>query len=102
MRQAFQRIILPNWEFGFDVSRTERGYAVEVRLPGFNASQVEITLKDGIISINGKNDRRNFSRSFSVPEDVDPERIEAQVADGMLTITLERRLPAQPRKINVK
>jgi HSP20 family protein len=102
VKQAFERIILPNWEFGFDVSRTERGYVVDVPVPGLNASQLEMTLKGGIISISGKDDRRNFSRSFSVPEDVDPEKIEAQVADGTLTIALERRPPAQPRKINVK
>jgi HSP20 family molecular chaperone IbpA len=98
----FERIMRSNWESGFDVTRSEQGYVVEVPVPGFNASQVDITLKDGILSVNGKNDRRNFSRSFTVPEDVDPERIEARVADGMLTLDLQRRPEAQPKRITVK
>jgi HSP20 family protein len=97
----FDRIMRANWEFGFDVARNDHGYEVEVPVPGFNAGNVEVTLKDGIISINGKNDRRNFSRSFTVPEDVDPDRIQAKVVDGMLTIALERLPEAQPKRIAV-
>lgn len=93
---------LRNWDFGFEVTRTETGYEVEVPVPGFNSSNVEMTLKDGIVSVNGRNERHTFSRSFTVPEDVDPEKIEATVADGMLTIRLERRPEAQPKRITIK
>ncbi|HTU80858.1 MAG TPA: Hsp20 family protein [Candidatus Acidoferrales bacterium] len=96
----FQAVVA-NWDYGFEVTRTESGYVVEVPVPGFNSSNVEITLKDGIVSVNGKNERRSFSRSFTVPEDVDPEKISATVADGMLTITLERHPAAQPKRISV-
>lgn len=96
----FQAVVA-NWDYGFEVTRTESGYVVEVPVPGFKSSHVEITLKDGIVSVNGKNERRSFSRSFNVPEDVDPEKISASVADGMLTITLERHPAAQPKRINV-
>jgi HSP20 family molecular chaperone IbpA len=91
-----------NWDFGFEVTRTESGYEVEVPVPGFSSTSIEMTLKDGIVSANGRTDRRTFSRSFVVPEDVDPETISASVADGMLTITLERRPEAQPKRIAVK
>ena len=91
-----------SWDFGFEVTRTESGYEVEVPIPGFNSSSIEMTLKDGIVSVNGRTDRRTFSRSFSVPEDVDPEKINASIADGMLTITLERRPEAQPKRITIK
>jgi len=55
-----------------------------------------------VISINAKGERRSFSRSFTVPEDVDPEKIEAKVNDGMLVLTLARRPEAQPKRISVK
>lgn len=90
-----------NWDYGFEVTRTESGYVVDVPIPGFNSANVDITLKDGIISINGKTDRRTLSRAFWVPEDVDPDKISAVVTDGMLSITLERHPAAQPKKINV-
>ena len=90
------------WDFGFEVTRTENGYDVEVPVPGFNASNVEVTLKDDILSINGKNERRTFTRSLTVPEDVDSSKIAASVTDGMLKISLERHPEAQPKRIVVK
>lgn len=93
--------VMSNWDYGFEVTRTENGYVVEVPVPSFNSSNVEITLKDGIVSVNGKNDRRTFARSFAVPEDVDPEKISASVVDGMLSITLQRHPAAQPKRIAV-
>ena len=94
--------IVANWDYGFEVTRTENGYLVEVPVPGFNSSNVEITLKDGIVSVNAKNERRTFSRSFTVPDDVDSERISASVTDGMLSLTLDRHPAAQPKRIAVK
>jgi HSP20 family protein len=94
--------LMANWDYGFEVSRTEDGYEVEVPVPGFNSSSVEVTFKDGILSINGKNERRTFTRSLSVPEDVNPDEIAASVADGMLKISLQRHPEAQPKRIVVK
>jgi HSP20 family molecular chaperone IbpA len=94
--------MMRNWDYGFEVTRTESGYEVEVPLPGFNSSNVEVMFKDGIVSVNAKNDRRTVSRSFSLPEDVDSEQIAATVVDGMLKISLERHPAAQPKRIAVK
>jgi HSP20 family molecular chaperone IbpA len=90
-----------NWAFEYDVTRTESGYEVEVPVPGFKPEQIDVTFKDGVLSVNAKSERRSFSRSFTVPEDVDQERIEAHVKDGMLTLGLQRRPEAQPRRIPV-
>jgi HSP20 family molecular chaperone IbpA len=88
--------------FEYDVTRTENGYEVEVPVPGFKPEDVEVTFQDDVIAVSAKSDRRSFTRSFTVPEDVDPERIEARVSDGMLVLTLSRRPEAQPRRIAVK
>ena len=93
--------VMANWDYGFEVSRTENGYEIEVPVPGFNSSNVEVTLKDAILSINGKNERRTFARSLTIPEDVNPEKIAAIVTDGMLKISLERHPEAQPKRIIV-
>lgn len=93
---------MANWDYGFEVSRTENGYEVEVPVPGFNSSNVEVTFKDDILSINGKSERRTFTRSLTVPEDVNAEKISATVIDGMLRISLERHPEAQPKRIIVK
>ena len=88
--------------FEYDVTRTENGYEVEVPVPGFRPEDVEVTYQDDVISVSAKSERRSFSRSFTIPEDVDSQRIEAKVSDGMLLLTLSRRPEAQPRRITVK
>ncbi|MBV8489105.1 MAG: Hsp20/alpha crystallin family protein [Candidatus Eremiobacteraeota bacterium] len=94
--------MMANWDYGFEVTRTEHGYDVDIPVPGFNSSHVEVSFKDAILSVNGKNERRTFTRSFTVPEDVDPDKISATVTDGMLKISLERHPEAQPKRIVVK
>jgi len=91
-----------NWGFEYDVTRTEHGYDVEVPVPGFKPEQIDVSFKDGVLSVNAKSDRRSFSRAFTVPEDVDQEAIEARVTDGMLVLSLHRKPEAQPRRIQVK
>lgn len=88
--------------FEYDVTRTENGYEVEIPVPGFKSDNVEITFQDDVITVTAKSDRRSFTRSFTVPEDVDPEKIGARVNDGMLVVTLSRRPEAQPRRIPVQ
>ena len=87
--------------FDYEVSRTEAGYEVEVPVPGYSAAQIEVTFKDGLLNIAGKSERRSFTRAFTIPEDVNPDGIQARVADGMLTITLQRHAEALPKKIAV-
>jgi HSP20 family protein len=87
--------------FDYEVSRTENGYEIEVPVPGFNSSNVDVSFKDGVLSIAGKTDRRTFTRSFTVPEDVDADSIGARVQDGLLVLSLRRHPEAQPKKIVV-
>lgn len=91
-----------NYAFEYDVTRTENGYEVEVPVPGFKPEQIDVTFQDDVISVNAKSERRSFSRSFTVPEDVDGDKIEAKVENGMLVLTLARRPEAQPKRIAVK
>ncbi len=85
-----------------EVLRTERGFDVEIPVAGFKAQDVEMTVKDQIITISGKNKRRAFTRSLLLPDDIDPELIEAKIEDGLLTLSLARHPEAQPRKISIK
>lgn len=88
--------------YEYDVTRTENGYEVEVPVPGYKPDNIEITVKDGLITVSGNSERRSFSRSFSIPEDVDQDLIGAGVNDGMLVLTLQRRPEAQPKRIQIK
>jgi HSP20 family protein len=93
----------------------ERVY-VEVDVPGLQPQQVDVHIEDGKLHIAGERapaqrDQRcwyeerafgRFSRAIGLPETVDPTRVEAQLRDGVLSITLHKRPEAQPHRVNVK
>jgi HSP20 family molecular chaperone IbpA len=85
-----------------DVIRTEAGFEVEIPVPGFKTDQIELIVKENVLTLTGKNERRAFTRSLKLPEDVDSENIEASVDNGLLTLVLKRHPDAQPRRIEIK
>jgi HSP20 family molecular chaperone IbpA len=87
--------------FGFDINKSENGYAVELPVAGFAPENIDVTLEDRVLTINGKTERRSFTRALLIPEEIDAETIGAKVENGMLTITLNVHPKAQPRKITV-
>jgi HSP20 family molecular chaperone IbpA len=87
---------------GLGITRTENGYVAEIPVAGFAPDQIEVTYKDGVVTVSGKNDRRSFTRSLMLSDDIDPETISARVEHGMLMLTLNRHPEAQPKKIPIQ
>lgn len=103
-----------------DVRDEEDHYVVEAELPGLSEKDVKLELKDGTLSLSTaksetkseKSDKDHwlvkerrqfqFSRSFSLPEDVNVENIEAKFRDGLLTIALPKKAESAPRIVPVK
>lgn len=103
-----------------DVRDEEDRYVVEAELPGLSEKDVKLELKDGTLSLSTaksetkseKSDKDHwlvkerrqfqFSRSFSLPEDVNVENIEAKFRDGLLTIALPKKAESAPRIVPVK
>ena len=98
----FRNLFSVNQLSGMEVTRTEPGYSIEIPVAGFRPDQIEATLEDGVLTVLGKSEKRSFTRSVVVPEDVDDENIEAKVQDGMLTLTLTLHPKAQPKRITIK
>ncbi len=96
------RRVFSNVDPQIDVIRTENGFDVEIPVPGFKTDQIEIVVKEAILTITGKSERRAFTRSLKLPDDVDTQNIEAVVEDGLLLLTLKRHPDAQPRRIEIK
>jgi HSP20 family protein len=86
-------------------------------IPGLGADDVMLTLSQDVLTIAGERKlevpegyklRRQergsykFSRSFSLPCPVDPERTTASAKDGVLTIALDKAAEAKPRQITIK
>ena len=102
-----------------DIHEQADQFVIEAELPGFNKSDVNITLEDGVLSFiaerkeSKKSDddkaqthlkERRFTRvarSFQLPTAVNESSVKANLADGVLTITLSKREEVKPRKIQV-
>jgi len=93
---------LRNFSTGVEITRGENGYTVELAVAGFKPEEIDVRLEDGMLTVTGKNEKRSFTRTFTLPEDTDEERIEAKVEHGMLTLNLPLVPKAQPKKIEIK
>jgi len=89
-----------------DTSETENGYELELTLPGLNKEDVRIELQEGRLTISGERKFRNenkdkryhviesqygsFSRSFQLPNHINPAAIHAEFQDGILRISVPK------------
>jgi HSP20 family protein len=102
--------------YAVDVREDGDHIYVEAELPGFKKDEVDITLENQQLTIAAErreekekkgehllHERRytRFLRSFTLPPTVDEQTVNAKLADGVLTVTLNKREETKPRKINV-
>ena len=108
---------LGNFVPSFEIRETDNAYIFKADLPGVEDEDLEISISGNRLTVSGKreaesqkeNDRfyayersyGSFSRSFTLPEQVESERISASLDNGVLTITVPKRPEAQPKKISV-
>lgn len=100
-----------------DVREESDRYLVEADLPGFTKDDLDITFEDGLLTITAEKkqetedakdtyhirERRvgRFTRSLRLPRNVDPSTVQANLRDGLLTVTIQKHESAKPHKINV-
>lgn len=87
--------------FEYDVTRTDQGYEVEVPVPGYTPETIDLSIQGGLLTVTGKADRRTFTRTMVIPDDVDTDAISASVKNGMLYLSLAHRPEARPKRIAV-
>jgi HSP20 family protein len=100
-----------------DVLVSEDTVTVIMDVPGLRADDLEIELERDQLSVRGErrplqdDDGRavrrvergfgRFERTIRVPPGLDPDQVRAELADGVLTITIPRPKPPEPRRIQV-
>jgi HSP20 family protein len=106
------------WAPALDISERKDAYLVTVELPGVEADDLEITLEDGLLTIQGERhfahdsseqqfhrvERRYgaFRRSITLPAQVQAEQIEASFDNGVLQILVPKMEEAKPKRIQVR
>ena len=67
-------------------------------VPGFAPDEIDVTLENEILSVSGNNEKRSFTRTLLLPDEIDGDNVQARVEHGMLTLTLNVHPKAQPRR----
>ncbi len=89
-----------------NISEDEKAYHVDVALPGYKKEEVKLNCEHGMLSIEVKKEEKkeeskknyyyseyssgSFYRSFQLPSNSNPSKIEAEMKDGLLKITLPK------------
>jgi HSP20 family molecular chaperone IbpA len=83
-------------------NETEDGYEYELELPGYKKKDVAISAVDGIITINAVKGEKTRKFSVGVSEDADLSTISGQLADGLLTLKVDKEEKAKPITVKLK
>ena len=106
-----------DWSPQVDIAETPEAFTIKAEIPEVNKDDVKISIDQGILTLQGtrkqeKEERDKtfhrieryygrFSRSFSLPENVDSTGVKATFKDGMLTLTLPKTARSEPKAIEV-
>ena len=105
-----------------DVKETKDSYSMEMDLPGMDENDVNVELDHNVLKISSQKEKKvedrkekdkdgrylirerrmaSFSRSFTLPDDVDGSKISASFKNGVLLLTMPRMSAPAPKKIAI-
>jgi len=95
--------------FPVDLYEDKENAYVRAELPGVERADINVEMVDEFLTITAsrktkdgdKEDSFSFSRSVTIPDAVQAEKVAAAYENGVLTVTLPKREEAKPRKISV-
>ena len=108
---------LPRGSFpAVNVGQTPERVDIYLFAPGIDPRSLDISIQQNLLTVSGKREAKGqeetdyyrqerfsgeFRRVITLPEDVDPSRVNASYADGVLRISVQRREAAKPRQIEI-
>ena len=106
------------WTPRVDIFEDENQIILSAELPGLSDKDVTVNVENNVLTISGERALENeekkdgytrveryygsFNRSFSLPNTVDIEKVDAKMDKGVLTVSLPRREDTKPKQIEVK
>jgi HSP20 family protein len=102
----------------FEIKETKEAYVFKADVPGIKESDLDVTLTGNRLTVSGKREAEkqeqtdtyyayersygDFARSFTLPEGVDANSVNAELNQGVLTLSIKKTPEAQPKKIAVQ
>lgn len=101
-----------------EAAADDNAYRITVELPGVNEKDIHLSVEDGVVVLTGEkrtereekgetwffSERQygSFNRSFRLPPDADGDAVDAQIKDGLLTITIPKKTPKKTENAKVE
>ena len=98
-----------------NISENEKDYKIEVAAPGLQKKDFKVEVENGVLTVSGEKEEekeeerknyrrkefsyRSFSRSFNLPENSLPEKMEAKYDNGILTLSLPKKEVAISKQV---
>jgi HSP20 family protein len=107
------------WTPPVDVVENENDLVFKADLPDINPKDIEVNFENGTLTLKGKREFEkkegngkggyhriersygSFTRAFSLPETVDPDKLTADYKNGVLTVTIAKKEIAKPKSVKV-
>lgn len=112
-----KEVSLRTWVPPVDICETEDSLVLKAELPGIKPDDVEIRVEDNTLHLKGERKFEKevkdenvhqversygtFSRSFSLPSSIDSDKVKAEYENGVLTLTMPKRVEAKPKTIKI-
>jgi HSP20 family protein len=106
------------WTPSADISETGQEYLIRAELPAVKKEDIKVSIDRGMITIEGERKQKtedknekfhrvesfygSFTRSFSLPENVNAEGIRCETKDGVLTVHVPKTPAEKPKQIKVE
>jgi len=103
------------WAPSVDIFETENELVLTAEVPGIDEKDIEIKIEDNTLTLKGERKFEKetkeenyhriersygaFFRAFTLPNSIDPEKIQAMHENGVLKITMPKKTELQPRKV---
>ena len=117
-RTSEERPLRGSWVPAINILEREDAMVITADLPGLKAEDVEVTVDEGRLSIRGERKLEeaaegetfhrverlygSFERTFTLPNSVDVEKIEARSTNGEMVLTLPKSEESKPRSVKIK
>ena len=108
---------LATWAPAVDVFETENELVVKADLPDMNEKDIDVRVENNTLTVRGERKFEQqasednylrieraygtFTRSFSLPNTVNPEAIRAEYRNGVLTVRMPKREESKPKQIKI-
>lgn len=106
------------WAPSVDIHEDDNEYVITAELPEVKKEDVKIKLEHGVLTLTGERrfekEEKNrkyhrversygsFVRSFALPDDIDPAKVDARFKEGLLKIHVTKSEKARPKQIEIK